>query len=396
MSAGVGRFIAASLAALLCGCAYVDSLESRYDNVNRNAAQARNESILLNIVRAGDNAPLNFVAFSRVTTITSATATAGLPTFALGPPPVPTTVGRDVTLSDRSLSASSNVANSMDLTVLDSRDFYTALLSPVDLPTLTFFLRQGYSRELLFRLFTESVRMQIAGKDFEIRNDPRDPCDDVLGQTICFNDMVDVAIASGLTAETRIDRLSTPKKKTAASSSSEPNQVILGRLCFDSVLARRAHFEYSPEIFTKLLAPPASHRPRCGSFSWPKQTLSGSTDTLTFDLPNSRFGPIHFRIVTRSTFGIYQFLGRIIALGETETVQMEARLQAIEDRRLLAVTSSSLDGCFVDVSYKGTNYCIPQRGAEQTKRIFSLLAQLLALKTQASDLAITPTVRVSQ
>jgi len=32
---------------------------------------------------------------------------------------------------------------------------------------------------------------------------------------------------------------------------------------------------------------------------------------------------------------------------------------------------------------------------KSTKRIFSLLAQLLALKTQTNDLAITPVVRVA-
>ena len=49
-----------------------------------------------------------------------------------------------------------------------------------------------------------------------------------------------------------------------------------------------------------------------------------------------------------------------------------------------------------DQVFDGTYYCVPRQGAENTKRIFSLLAQLLALKTQAGDLAITPTVRAIQ
>jgi len=40
------------------------------------------------------------------------------------------------------------------------------------------------------------------------------------------------------------------------------------------------------------------------------------------------------------------------------------------------------------------DYCVPEHDAANTKRIFSLLAELLALKTMANELAITPLVRV--
>ena len=40
------------------------------------------------------------------------------------------------------------------------------------------------------------------------------------------------------------------------------------------------------------------------------------------------------------------------------------------------------------------DYCVLEHDAANTKRIFSLLAELLALKTMANALAITPLVRV--
>ena len=40
------------------------------------------------------------------------------------------------------------------------------------------------------------------------------------------------------------------------------------------------------------------------------------------------------------------------------------------------------------------DYCVLEHDAANTKRIFSLLAELLALKTMANELAITPLVRV--
>ena len=53
-------------------------------------------------------------------------------------------------------------------------------------------------------------------------------------------------------------------------------------------------------------------------------------------------------------------------------------------------------GCFVHTYFFDGDYCVPEHGSSNTKRIFSLLAELLALKTQASDLAITPAVRIIQ
>ena len=65
------------LLGVLGGCAFVDIVDPRYDSINRSTAKARNESILLNVVRASHNAPLNFVAFSKVSGQTIVTANMG-------------------------------------------------------------------------------------------------------------------------------------------------------------------------------------------------------------------------------------------------------------------------------------------------------------------------------
>src|ERR1700730_1205423 len=126
-------------------------------------------------------------------------------------------------------------------------DWNLALLKPVDLPIFNVFVDRGYSRELLFWLFLVSVREDVP--EFPIIEflndlDPALACQVIHEVQRCFRDMVDVAIASGLTVETR--RIS---GRTAA------------RLCFDDVLAARAAVEYNPEIRQFLLS--AEHRPRC-------------------------------------------------------------------------------------------------------------------------------------
>src|SRR5215470_7685750 len=215
----------------------VDTIDGRYAQINRSSERARNESILLNIVRASRHGPLNFVAISRVSGTTSASVGGGLPTMITGPYPIATaadrlapSITRDVTLNSTTLNASTNASNSFDLTVLESKDFYAALLSPVDLPTLNFFVRQGYPHELLYWLFAEAVRETVGGQTIEYRNVPMETCEESIERPRCFNKLVDLAVANGLTVET---------KSIESISNGKTISEVYARFCFDPVLASR-------------------------------------------------------------------------------------------------------------------------------------------------------------
>ena len=62
---------------------------------------------------------------------------------------------------------------------------------------------------------------------------------------------------------------------------------------------------------------------------------------------------------------------------------------------LITVAASGTPRCFVHTWFYDGDYCVPEN-ATTTKRIFSLLAQLIAIQTAASDLSITPIVRIIQ
>src|ERR1700693_5546730 len=293
----VGVIIAAGIAGISAKDTMVDTVDGRFQQINRSSATARNESILLNIVRASHNVPLNFVAISRLSGTTQASMGGGLPSFLTGPYPIATGarfatnaalgaaatfnivepgLTRDVGIGSTTLNASTNASNSFDLTVLESKEFYSALLSPVDLPTLNYFIRQGYSHELLFWLFTDSVRETVAGHTFEYRNRASRPCETALGHERCLDDLVDVAVGSGLTVETQ----------AMGAGGGRGARAVHARFCFDQVLAERARKEYSEDIQAKLLGTIAGHRPRCGTWqqTGKKENPSGETDTLTFDV----------------------------------------------------------------------------------------------------------------
>jgi hypothetical protein len=416
----VSALAGALLATALSACAVVDTVDPRYDTINRASAKARNESILLNIVRASRSVPLNFIAFSKVGGQWSMGAGVGAPSFLLGPMGVtslslnalgaitggtrsiPSTIGRNAVFSDRTLNGSTSVMNNFDITLLETKDFYNGLLSPIDLPTVNFFVRQGYSRELLFWLFAASVRETIAGRTYEYRNDP-DPkiaCEMVHGRPRCFKDIVELAMASGLAVQIKTVKAGGGGggKKGGAKGGGggrfAPAPGIYGRLCFDTVFERRAKIEY-PDYTSLLTA--ASHRPRCDKDPWQHElareagTGDGENDTLRFEVLGTPVGRIRYDITTRSIFGIYQFLGRLLETGTD--IRLADRTLRQQDDRLLVVNDSGTGGCFATVAFDGVFYCVPREGAETTKHIFSLLAQLIALRTQSQDLAITPTVR---
>jgi hypothetical protein len=405
------------LAALLCGCTVVDTIDPRIDLTNRQTARARDQAVLLNIVRANHNLPLNFVAFSRVSGTQSASLSLAAPTFLLGAGPSPLSgIGKqEALINNTTLGTTGTLNNAFDLTVLDSHDFYSALLSPVELPTLEYFVRQGYSRELLFWLFTDSVRVSGPGmQPIEFRNelnyhrDRNVNCGNphkLLGKIQCFDEMVAVAVLSGLRSESKVIQKSSSGgeggRSTVGTSGGQqkPQTITYGRLCFDTFAATRAGQEYPETLQEKLLFRGLIPSQICGSRSWnpEKEQKAGSNDTLTFDLLMPGRGTVQFEIVTRSTFGIYQFLGSILRENAMDQVKISGPRGYKEDPHLLAVrTFPSPEPCFVELAFEEHEYfCVPQKGAENTKRIFSILVQLIALKTQAGDLSITPLVRVT-
>ena len=99
----------------------------------------------------------------------------------------------------------------------------------------------------------------------------------------------------------------------------------------------------------------------------------------------------------RSIFGIFDYLGGLIANNEQSAVVLRdyhIPAEPITPAPLLKVVSSTGD-CFAEVHYDGQSYCVPSQGAENTTKIFSILDALLALKTSPGDLPITQTVRVT-
>jgi hypothetical protein len=96
------------------------------------------------------------------------------------------------------------------------------MLTPVDAATIGFFIKQGYSRELLFWLFIDHLRLQTGPNSWqEYTNDPTNP-DDVQQ----FGGPLATLIQKGLTIEV---------ERGAPKSGQNP----ASRICFEAAEAKR-------------------------------------------------------------------------------------------------------------------------------------------------------------
>ena len=209
----------------------------------------------------------------------------------------------------------------------------------------------------------------------------------------CFREWAEIATVSGLSVEQQ--------------SSTEKKQVFY-RLCFDTFLAQQgqsAMQQVTParmqQLIGKYIDRGLALSPQCGD-PWEKVPEDRGADTLNFTV-----GPNLFKIVPRSAYAIFQLLGKI--LKDQENHDNDAPLPpgisaedaapilttVLGDQNLVTIVKDANGDCFTETQFVDGHYCVPESAAN-TKRIFGLLAQLIALQTSATDIAITPTVHTVQ
>ncbi len=119
------------------------------------------------------------------------------------------------------------------------------------------------------------------------------------------------------------------------------------------------------------------------------QTAPGRSE-LSFNLDGR---PQTIGIVLRSPYQIFQYLGEMLSEGTASRVMIAPRPGRRPEPML--VVDAATGSCFAGISYEGRSYCVPAEGAGNTKRVFDLMNQILALNTSTSDLPITTTVRIA-
>jgi hypothetical protein len=420
----------ACLAGLLSACAIIDPVDSRYDTVGRSLARARDQAIFLNLVRASHDYPLSFTTVSNVTPSLTNVSQFSLPAFIEGPlfkgatPVAPPYT--DFLLSNNTASNSTSVSTNFSVSTQETSAFYEGFLKPIDLTTLDYFIRQGYPREMLFWLFTDYFEVKTGGHALGFHYNPPDDygCPPQDPGRRCFIDWVRLATLSGLTVEQKtLQKSSSGGQKggsdTAGGGSSKPSTTAFARFCFSTILAQEARQAMPPGLtqatFARLGAETfISPTQRCGSPAWnPLSTLNKpQPDVFIFQV-----GALTFKIVPRSAYGVFEFLGNLMKMqrrqeaadpnlppanpalippNRDDVKELPPTLASVhDDKNLVWVVRNGGPDCFSHTWFYDGDYCVPQEAAT-TKRIFGLLAQLIAIQTAAGDLSITPVVRIIQ
>jgi len=433
-----GAFLAGALGA----CAVVDPVDQRYDTVGRSLAKARNESIFLNLIRASHDYPLAFTTISNVTPTMTNVSTFSLPAFSVGPPNclpaasntgvIPITcafgtgaLGNAVGFGNTTASNATTVSTNFSVSTQETASFYDGFLKPIDLTVLDYFIRQDYSRELLFWLFADSFQIGNGPKSLGFQYSPPVsygcPREDTTNHR-CFADWLLIAVLAGLTVEEQtIQKPSSStgggggggKSSSDSGAGARTTTTTVARFCFNPLLQRQAANQIgearAAELkrrynLSALLTNPAALSPQCGSASWnaAQQASEPQGDTFNFTV-----GGETFRVYPRSAYGVFEFLGNLLRiqrenLGPLPTTYYP-RLEVTEPIRILTVPEDpnlitvipGNGACFSHTWFYDGDYCVPEQAAN-TKRIFSLLAQLTAITTSATDLSITPLVRIVQ
>lgn len=411
--------VAAALCVGLAACSVIDmTMPPRAYQVNVGSGSVREDTILLNIVRASRSEPLNFVALSKYTGQGTLGVNANVLTKNDGLISAiknPATAFISSTYGPNNVNVSGN--NLFDMTPLETKEFYAGFLAPLDLSGLNLLLHAGISREIVLMSVTQGVRVtRRDGVVFQFNNDPRDDIwsspgggKDTTGRSCeayhqfdaaggsrytppfetevwtgiheqdCkyqkFLYFLQLALRYGITTEAR--ELPNP---AAGKDKAAPKTVTRLRLCFDPAVAREngaLAVQESPEA--------------CGA----TRTLGAGDNEFRFKLDRSvrKIQPI-----IRSPYGVFQYYGRLLAYEQGKRVQLSYRVGSAAgapERQLLTVNEGVGLDCFAQASHGGASYCVPAKGARNTKEVFVLLNTLVAMSTSRSALPVTPTFVVT-
>jgi hypothetical protein len=154
----LSKLLFCGLALALSGCFAVDKFSGRAVDYNVEAEQAQMQALLLNIVRASMNRPMQFTTLS---TVTGSASVSGGTTLSL-----PFGHHRPVsaaTPDNLSLTTSMSGGPTFTVPVLDTQEFYQGELKPLTGQEYRFFLDEGLSPAVLFYIFVDGIELTISG-----------------------------------------------------------------------------------------------------------------------------------------------------------------------------------------------------------------------------------------
>jgi hypothetical protein len=400
--------IAFALLLSTAGCTY-----SRYDltgqvgRYNDSIEELIEKAVLENVVRSSKDAPMGFTQVAVVRGSGTFTGQVGLPNVTFGPGQA--VQQKQWVSSGNGVSGSANT--NFDLAVLESKEFWLGLLTPLSPDTLSFFIRQGVPREILFYLYIQRAEIRSGGKTDILINNPLDP------QFARFEGNLRDAVNLGLTIDT-VSSTYDLGPPIPASNTSNVNDILnvakaglsmkpittpsgtsyqlqgsrsASVLCFDQA---RSSVNLLDELAPEATCAAMTHS------ETPEAAAVGAGFPFSIKA-TAKHGAASIRLYPRSTYDIIRYLGQLVrASEESETRQVdlvsdEAKFGMSADplSTRLFVVKRNLPGdqSYLTVRYDNANYGVP-KSAITTIRVLALVRQLIALSTSVNALPQSGTV----
>lgn len=261
---------------------------------------------------------------------------------------------------------------------------------------------------------------------------------------------VQTAVAYGLTVT--FSTVTNPKYVETDTKGTQPKTVVAGRFCFDAAQAQPLRAK-QPEgllntcdkrpnpppvaaavpvtVTVAVTAPPPAKASASATATAPltvavtapvpEKATATATATATanaaapalapaaitlddahvkFNFTRPGFEPMSgvLELVPRSLAGVFLYLGRIAIApshGQGLVPLYSAEARSNGDINMLTTTNDTTDDCFAVAALGKERYCVPSKDTDNTKRVFALLAELIALSSTASDIPTSLTVRVT-
>ncbi len=361
-------------------------------NYNVAAEQARNEMLLLNVLRARDRKPMVFTGLTRITGSIRQSAGIGASGTARSGASDSIGMGVDLSVVD---------APSFDVAVLDSQSFTRGIMTPLTFELVEYFWDQGFSRDVLFFLAVERIELECrnAGevRSMELINEVGVPSWDD------FQELVGAIYRGG---QWELD----PHQTIQIGPPVAPAEVArLGTLI--QVAGRPLRLQENADGSWRLERPSETLRLVVPGASVCSGNVSspGQDGTSLLHLYDSKAAfraaseqdrdELKGRVVLRSPQSVLFYLGEIMRRGRQVHIIARSPNQNAAERRLFVVTLASECGnAIIAVNYEGQRYSVPNGTGEcsggRAMQSLALAAQLLSLQQSAADLPATGTVRI--
>lgn len=382
--------LVALLAIAGLGCVTPGAISRRVINYNVAAETARNEMLLLNILRARNQYPMIFTGLSRITGSLRTEARVGGNTSIEPGDPIQQTVSPSLGVID---------SPTFDVAVLESQEFMRGIMTPLSFELIEYLWDQGFTVEVLLYLTVERIDLQCPGVDAPraLVNEPGDPSFEA------FQDALNAVVEGGAweTDRYQAEAIGPAVEDAEVQRLAALIQVAGSRLMLTPLEGGRWQLER--QSTDRRLAvhgyDPCGGLPRRGPRT-PERRSRFYDTKMAFEravahAPDETSG----RIVLRSPQSVLFYLGELTRPGGQVVIRRGEATRSADERRLFVISDTAECGPgAISATYDGIEYVIPTgEGAchpGRSLQSLSLTAQLLALQQSARDLPIGGTVRI--